>query len=404
MSSRFTVTSLKKLAPRDKPYEVRAPDLKGLLLRVQPSGVKTFYYEHSRGKREKLGKNGNLMLESQTITQIKREAMRVASEGPKESRLNRQKATLGGFALGDYSVHIADKVITHRQHIRSIERNFEKLFDRRMDEIQPLDIERWKKRRLSQGVKFETIKRDFASLKACLNTAVSPFRYIATHELVSYRLEAPTETLESPTQSVRYLSREEEASLRKALIDRDRRNLNSQIAKDNSYNKTPLTVCFSDHVTPLVLLALNTGLRRGDLFHLEWRDIDLDRGEINKVIRKTRRKNKKTVCLPLSNESVGILKRWKGQVDSELVFPSPVTGRALDNIDAAWKEILKRAEIARFRFHDLRHTFATRLVEAGVPIYTVKELMTHSSIAQTEIYAHVSADLKKEAINTTFNK
>jgi len=407
MTTPFTISSLRKLSPRDKPFEVRAPDPKGLLMRVQPSGVKTFYYEHYRGKREKIGKNGNLMLESKTITQIKREAMQIASDGPKETRLDKQKTTLGGFLKGDYSKHIASRVITHKQHVRSIERNFNKLFKKRMDQIFPLDIERWKKQRLKQGVKFETIKRDFACLKACLNTAVSPFRYISSHELIGYRLEAPTELSEPAEKKIRSLSDEEEKRLRAALdareerIRQERRSANEH-RRQRGYDLLPDIPLFADHVKPIVLLALNTGLRRGDLFALEWRHIDLERKQINKVIRKTRRKKARAVTLPLSDEAFRLLTDWKKQVDSELVFPSPVTGAELDNIDSAWKELLKQADIQSFRFHDIRHTFATRLIEAGVPIYTVKDLMTHASIGQTEIYAHVSSETKKQAIELAF--
>lgn len=409
MTTSFTIAALRKLKPRESPFEVRSSNPKGLLLRVQPSGVKTFYFEHTRGKREKLGKNGNLMLENQTITQIKRLAMITAAEGPKESRLDKKKTTLDGFLKGDYADYISDRVITHRQHIRCVERNYNNLLNRRMDQIQPMDIERWKKKRLKQGVKFETIKRDFACLKACLNTAISPFRYIMSHELMSYRLEAPTQVTEGSEKKVRFLSAEEEQRLRLALSDREDRirqgrSRGNEYRLDRGYAQLPDIPPYADHIKPLVLLALNTGLRRGDLFALEWQHIDLGREEINKVIRKTRRKRGKSTMLPLSIESIEILATWREQVSGVLVFPSPVTGGKLDNIDSAWKALLKSADIENFRFHDLRHTFATRLIEAGVAIYTVKELMTHSSIAQTEIYAHVSGDLKKEAINLTFRK
>ena len=71
--------------------------------------------------------------------------------------------------------------------------------------------------------------------------------------------------------------------------------------------------CMTDHLMPLVLVALHTGLRAGDLFSLEWSHINLERGQVTKVINKTRRKTVKPVTLPLRNDAVAVLKDWRAQ-------------------------------------------------------------------------------------------
>jgi integrase len=156
---------------------------------------------------------------------------------------------------------------------------------------------------------------------------------------------------------------------------------------------------YTDHLMPLVLVALHTGLRRGDLFSLEWSHINLERGQITKVINKTRRKTIKPVVLPLRNDAVAVLRDWRAQTSGNgLVFPSPVTGRQLDSVKTAWRNLMAAADIQDFRFHDLRHTFASWLVMQGASLFTVQKLMTHSTAEMTQVYAHLSDDHLRQAI------
>ena len=156
---------------------------------------------------------------------------------------------------------------------------------------------------------------------------------------------------------------------------------------------------YVDYLQPMVLLALNTGLRRGDLFDLEWSHINLAHRQIRKVINKTSRsKQTEPAFIPLSGEAYELLKgRGKG-----LVFPSPKTGGRLDNISKAWGKLLTEANIENFRFHDLRHTFASKLVMGGIDLNTVRELMTHGDIKMTLIYSHLTADHKADAVQKVF--
>ena len=150
---------------------------------------------------------------------------------------------------------------------------------------------------------------------------------------------------------------------------------------------------------PLVLVALHTGLRAGDLFSLEWSHINLERGQVTKVINKTRRKTVKPVTLPLRNDAVAVLKDWRAQSrGGGLVFPSPVTGKKIGSVKTAWRNLMAAADIQDFRFHDLRHTFASWLVMQGASLFTVQKLMTHSSAEMTQVYAHLSDDHLRQAV------
>jgi len=101
----------------------------------------------------------------------------------------------------------------------------------------------------------------------------------------------------------------------------------------------------------------------------------------------------------MNESALTALTEWQKQTTGTgLVFPNPKTGRALTDIKKSWGTLLKNAQIQGFRFHDCRHTFASRLVMGGVDLYTVKELMGHSSIEMTGKYAHLAPEKLLDAV------
>jgi integrase len=140
---------------------------------------------------------------------------------------------------------------------------------------------------------------------------------------------------------------------------------------------------------PLLIVALHTGMRKGEILNLRWEDIDLKRRLI--TVRTLKGGNKRII--PISTTLYETLKGFKVRDLSGKVFPiSPWTVRS------AFDKAVKRAQIENFRFHDLRHTFATRLVQAGVDIYMVKELLGHKTITMTMRYAHHYPESLRKAI------
>jgi integrase len=122
-------------------------------------------------------------------------------------------------------------------------------------------------------------------------------------------------------------------------------------------------------------------MRRGELFSLEWQDVCLTKKII--TIRAVNAKSDRTRKIPLNAEALGLLLTWRNQSNSNqsgLVFPSPksIDGEApkrLDNIVKSWGKLIKDAAVQNFRFHDVRHTFASKLVMRGVDLNTVRELL-----------------------------
>lgn len=137
---------------------------------------------------------------------------------------------------------------------------------------------------------------------------------------------------------------------------------------------------------------MNTGLRRGELLSLLWTDIDLE-GKLL-TVRGVTAKSGDTRHIPLNDEALTALKDWRlDSSEGERVFP------VATSFKTAWGALLKRAEVTGFRWHDLRHHFASRLVQAGVSLNTVRELLGHGSLTMTLRYAHLAPNQTRDAVS-----
>jgi integrase len=141
----------------------------------------------------------------------------------------------------------------------------------------------------------------------------------------------------------------------------------------------------------LVELALFTGTRRGELLGLTWERVDRARGVI--LLDSTSTKSKRRREVPLNGRADAVLAR-RGSKATGPVFSS----RRWDHYRTAWDLAVGRAKLADFRFHDLRHTFASWAVQAGATLQEVKDLLGHSSLAMVMRYAHLSPEHLRTAV------
>jgi integrase len=192
------------------------------------------------------------------------------------------------------------------------------------------------------------------------------------------------------------LDTDEEHRLRAALIKRDENGLAAR-KSGNEWRRArkrellPTRKRFADHLTPAVLLSMITGLRRGELLGLLWSDIDLLEKML--TVRGASAKSGNTRYVPLNDDAVSVLKDWReDSVKTDRVF------HVATSFKTAWAALLADAKITRFRWHDLRHHFASRLVQAGVPLNTVRELLGHGSFAMTLRYAHLAPNQTRDAV------
>ena len=385
-----------KLKPDIKSYDVWDSKLTGFILRVLPSGAMVYRCEYARGKRLTLGRVGVLT--------------------PVQAR-DRAREILADVVKGNNPVSKPNKTYTLKEFIEKEYAPWRRVNRKRADEdiyrlkarfgadfggeplacISPLLLDRWRSKRVTAGIKPITVNRDIAILKSLLSKA-EEWGIIAVNPLARFK---PVRV--DSIAKVRYLSRDEETRLKQALTQRDEclksaRERGNNWRKDRGYGLLPNLdqFAFADHMTPMILLSLNTGLRRGELFSLHWENINFERAVL--TVQGSTAKSGKTRHLPLNAVALQVLENWRVQCpQGRLVFSSS-NGSSFNNVKKAWAGILNDAGIQNLRWHDMRHHFASKLVMVGVDLNTVRELLGHADIKMTLRYAHLAPEHKANAV------
>jgi len=175
--------------------------------------------------------------------------------------------------------------------------------------------------------------------------------------------------LKEDNQKTRYLSKDEEKALFKEL---------------------------AGHLVPITIIALQTGLRKGNILTMRWENVDFEHGFIE--VLKQENKGHKKIQMLISKKLLAELKKLNPQKEG-FIFINPKTGNPYKDIHNGFDKAVERAGITDFTFHDLRHTVATRLVTNGADIKTVQEFLSHSQISTTQRYAHATSDSKQKAVD-----
>ncbi|MGO9612819.1 MAG: tyrosine-type recombinase/integrase [Dissulfurispiraceae bacterium] len=151
------------------------------------------------------------------------------------------------------------------------------------------------------------------------------------------------------------------------------------------------------HVKPIVITAMNTGMRQGKILNLKWDNVDLRHGFIS--LNQEQTKNAERKEIPINHTLRAALQGVTRRVDIAYVFYDNASGKPCRDAKRSFKAALKRSGITDFKFHDLRHTFASHLVMAGVDLTAVKELLGHKDIKMTLRYAHLAPSRKLKAVD-----
>ena len=149
------------------------------------------------------------------------------------------------------------------------------------------------------------------------------------------------------------------------------------------------------YIVPALLL---TGSRKREVLDLEWSDIDFEKRLWR--LAAADNKSKKTRWVPLSDGMYQLLQLVPRIEGCNWVFANPKTKKPFVSIYCSWDTARNRADLADVRMHDLRHSYASFLINAGGSIYELKELLGHTQIKTTLRYAHLSKDTLRNASNT----
>lgn len=400
MKAKITQKLINSLKPEQKHYRVFDTDQPGFFIRVQPTGHMAYMVSWARNRERSLGRVGTL-----TLAQARTEAARYLADAHEHGEPLAVTRDRRGSATPSLRQFIDDTYMPwFRAHHRgdektlyNLDNNFDTIMPQRLDAITGRDLELLRTGWLNAGNKPSTANRKMGSISGVFSRAVD-WDYLPSSPLDKIKpLKVDTKG------QVRYLSKDETRNLRNALEVREHRaclerdSANQWRAERNKVLFSDLKeLAFTDHLKPMVLVSLNTGMRRGELFGLTWPMVNFQSKTI--TVGGDTAKTSETRHIPMNAETLNTLKAWKDQSGgSPFVFPGLEGGR-MEDVKSAWLKLLKDACIVGFRWHDMRHDFASRLVMAGVPLNTVRDLLGHTDIKMTLRYAHLAPDIKAAAV------
>ena len=409
MIAKLTQTYVQNLKPTDKLYWVRDTLFRGFLVSVSYGGKKTFYadYRKNDGKRvtHKIGDATALPVAEARETAREILATVERGEDPKTRKEDvdgqARILTLGAFISNHYAPWVAENRKSGPETVRMIQRAFKPFENTDVMQITAAQLEQWRgQQKKERGVKASSINREVTALKAALNWGVT-MELIEKHPVANLKALKEVDS----RKIVRYLSGDERSRLMKALDEREekmrtgRQSYNGWL-KSRGHSVLPNHQFFVDHLKPMILISLHTGIRQNALFSLEWGDVNLDDRTL--FLRAEADKTESARYIPMNNVACDVFRRWRKQAKAtqprDLVFPSPNGGKKIDNCDSSWRNLLKEANIENFRWHDMRHDFASQLVMRGVDLNTVRELLGHSDMKMTLRYAHLAPSTKMKAV------
>ena len=250
------------------------------------------------------------------------------------------------------------------------------LGDRLLQDITTDDVQGYKAARMKDGMKPATINRELAFLRRVFNVALQ--RNKVGHTPFRHNGVVVVKLLREDNQRERYLTDEEETRLRAAC----------------AASRYPWL--FS-----IVVTALHSRLRRIEMLMPRWRNLDLVKRRL--IIRPTHHKSHRRRVIPFHDQLHDVLSGHRLDSDGATKGPEALvftneTDEPLRSLRTAWENAVARAGLVNFHFHDLRHTFASRLIEEGVPLLHVSKLLGHSTILMTQRYSHASEDARHDVV------
>lgn len=243
----------------------------------------------------------------------------------------------------------------------------------RIKDITYGDINRYKQFRLSTPTKYgnqrsiAAVNKELGKLKRMFNIAIQE-QFLARNPFSN-----GVSLITDEEHRTRVLSFDEEKRLLEAIQSKRQR----------------------EHLLGIVLIALDCGLRRGEIFTLKWSDCDLIKRTITVRAFNSKTARKRTVAMTsrVYNELTRIWSESESNEQDELIFGVSVT------IKTAWKKICREAKIEDFRFHDCRHTAITRMIKAGMTPVEAMKISGHTTLRAFNIYANLEADAIFQAAN-----
>ncbi|WP_394244832.1 tyrosine-type recombinase/integrase [Vibrio astriarenae] len=406
IKAKITASALKNLKVEDK--RLNDTEVVGFHVRISQKGIMKYYlFYRLNGKQVNYLIGSTSQLTPAQARDIAKEKVGMVAQGvdvqsekkaAKQDYLIQKSHRLGSYLEEKYYPFLVSRnPKTAKKTYQHLVSRFDFLLDKQLSEISAWEVQNWVTKRRELGRAPATINYSINSLKGALSRAVE-WGIIESHEL------SKVTTIKEDNTRLRYLSSYERQNLLKAidarsrLIRDKRKSANEHREKRNKDLLPDLSnVRFVDYLEPIVLTAMNTGLRRGELLSLKWNDVFFENRYL--VVKASNAKSKKTRNIPLNDSVFEVLVQWKAQnPNTTWVFTSG-SNTQLTDIKKPWLKVIEASGIEDFNFHDLRHDFASNLAMAGVDLNTIRELLGHSDLKMTLRYAHLAPEHKAAAVN-----
>ena len=349
-------------------YDERMP---GLLLKVLPSGRKTYYIRYKNPKKincqRKIG-NAEILSLSQARALARRKLAEIAmGEDPFKDAPVNLSPTLEAFAENDYIPYVKTYKKSWEMDISRTRNHLLPYFGiMRMKDIEKRDVVQLINDQLPD-YKPGSINRVIILLRYMFNLAIK-----WEIEGVFRNPTAGIPLLKENNQVERFLSAEEAKALLIAI----------------KASKNPML----QHIVSMLIL---TGARKREVLDAKWEDFDMERTSW----RIPNTKAGKARIVPLSDAATALLTKLRKKKRSPYAFANPITLKPYKSIYYSWHTARKEAGLDDVRIHDLRHSFASFLVNAGRSLYEVQTLLGHTQIKTTQRYAHLSTTSLRAASN-----
>jgi len=314
------------------------------------------YYVNSKRKREVVGHVDKI---TRTIAE---KALKARIGEIVQGKFNLEKTfkpILFDQLIEKYLEYAKDNHRSYKRDITICKALLKSFHNMQIANITSWHVEKFKSRRKEEGLALSTINRELTVFKRMFNLAIQ-------WNLTTQNPVKGVKFFKIPLQKPRVLSEKEFQTI---------------------YKFAP------SHLKPILLVAISTGMRKGEILNLKWEDIDFENGFI--VVRDS--KNYESRTIPMSNDLKKGLIKLKENSNSEYLFCYK-EDKPIEYIYTSFGTALRSSGIPYCTFHCLRHTFATRAVMAGVDIVTVQELLGHKTISMTIRYSHPTPEHKKKAV------
>ena len=235
----------------------------------------------------------------------------------------------------------------------------------------------------------DVVKSDIGTTLSSLSNHLSNATINRYKAAISVVFSYACREYDLPDNPVRHIRSLPENNARIRFLSDDERSRLFKAARQSDWDKLYL----------LVLLAITTGARKGELLSLRWCDVDFDR----QTAYVATTKNGQPKVLPLTDSVVVELSKFKDQ-EPALIFNSEITTDSPFCFYKQWKKALLSADIEDFRFHDLRHSCASYLAQSGASLLEIAFVLGHKQIQMTKRYAHLCIDSKEKLINRVMAK